>query len=53
MDKAEREEYQTKCEILMDLCLDWLDRYRVISLEDYDNLMTDSQAKYDKQDTSE
>ena len=36
-------EHQTKCEILLDLCIKWLDDFPVITIDDYDNLMVEAQ----------
>ena len=46
-DKVTPNEYQSKCEILMDLCLKHFDRHRVMLIDDYNNLMTQAQEKYD------
>ena len=46
-DKVVPNEYQSKCEILMDLCLKHFDRHRAMLIDDYNNLMTQAQEKYD------
>lgn len=45
------DEYQSKCEILMDLCLKHFDRHRAMLFDDYNNLMTQAQEEYDNQTT--
>ena len=46
--KTDPVEYQTKCEILMDLCIKWFERFPAITRNDYDKLMTNSQEVFDK-----
>jgi len=48
-DKVVPNEYQSKCEILMDLCLKHFDRHRAMLFDDYNNLMTQAQEEYDNQ----
>ena len=48
--KTDPVEYQTKCEILIDLCVKWLDKFPALTRQDYDALMTKSQEVFDKQE---
>ena len=43
-------EYQSKCEILMDLCIKWLNDFPVITIDDHDDLMVEAQEIYNNQD---
>jgi len=47
--KIDPVEYQTKCEILTDLCVKWLDKFPAITSKDYDDLMTKSQEVFNNQ----
>jgi len=46
-DKVVPNEYQSKCEILMDLCLNHFYRHRAMLIDDYNDLMTQAQEKHD------
>jgi|TARA_R100001530_G_scaffold46428_1_gene34904 hypothetical protein len=48
--KTDPVEYQTRCEILMDLCIKWLDDFPVITIDDYDNLMVEAQEACESQE---
>jgi hypothetical protein len=47
--KTDPVEYQTKCEILTDLCVKWLDKFPALTSKDYDDLMTKSQEVFNNQ----